>query len=85
MAKTRSVLAQKRVSGPSANAQMIVHMRTAHCHYCDAEPVTVKNIGDGKTKKLCMEHILGKNPQEDAIQRVMIRVEGKPYKWSFSQ
>jgi hypothetical protein len=43
----------------SGNATMLQHMFTAHCKYCAAPPVIVKNLPGAKTEKRCLEHIHG--------------------------
>lgn len=62
-----AVLRAKRTTGPSAQTIMITHLRVSHCKHCSNAPVIVKTLGlDGKTVKLCADHINGKGKHDKA-------------------
>lgn len=63
MAKTRSALMSKRTTGPSANTQLCIHVKTERCHVkdCDNPVLMVENEG-GKTKRHCIEHLNNSKP-----------------------
>lgn len=63
MAKTRSPLMAKRRSGPSANTQLCIHVKTEHCHVKDCEnPVLMVENVNGKTKRRCAQHLNNSKP-----------------------
>ena len=63
------VLQAKRTSGPTAKALLDSQILESHCFFkiksdpdkpktfCTNPVIIVKNIGEGKTKKVCMIHL----------------------------
>jgi hypothetical protein len=59
MAQGNPAMKAKRVTGPSAQATMLLHMKLEHCHVkgCEARVLYTKNVTGVKKTRYCADHI----------------------------
>lgn len=66
MAKTRSVMSTKRVTGPSANSILTMHVRLERCSTkgCKNAPLITKNPTGVKKVRVCEACMSGNTPSK---------------------
>lgn len=55
------VMKAKRVTGPTPNQQLILHVRQERCSVpgCENEPIVTRNFSMDRKRRECIDHIDG--------------------------